>query len=482
MTAEAGRTEISGRQLLDALGGFNLVVNRELEVLQVGAPLREALGDALGLPCYGVLHGRDEPCPDCPARAVLESRQRVLGAELTPTTGGGTTVVPVTAAPVLADDGTIVAVVLTELAGGGTGRPTEAAHERACATLFEEVPCYIAVIDEDFHLLRVNRKARDDFGDPADVLGVHCYELFKRRREPCLNCPTAATFREGSSRTSEETVITRNGEPRQVLVITTPLLDAEGETSRVMEMATDITEIRHMQSQLEALGMLVGRIAHDIKGVLTGLDGGVYMVSTGMERRDQDRLDRGWQMVRRNVDRIRTLALDILYYAKDREPDCRLASPIKVLDTVLARLEPRAKEAGVSVQRDVDPEAIRFEVDVRAVEALLTNLADNALDACRIDEREDGHTVRMAVRDGAEEVLFVVEDNGVGMDSEGRAKAFTPFFSSKGSSGTGLGLYIAHRIAVQHGGGIDLDSELGRGTTFTVHLPKHSHRARAKPA
>jgi signal transduction histidine kinase len=115
------------------------------------------------------------------------------------------------------------------------------------------------------------------------------------------------------------------------------------------------------------------------------------------------------------------------------------------------------------------------------VEAMLTNLLHNALDACRADPSGEAHRVRVTVRDEGDEVVFVIEDNGVGMDRETRERAFTPFFSSKGGKGTGLGLYIAHRIARQHGGTIDLSSRLEDGTTFTVHLPKGPMRCRPRP-
>lgn len=466
------RKAVAAVPVLDALGGFAMVVDRDLRILELGRPLREAVGPARGRYCFDVLQGRSEACPDCPARTALARGERILGAEFSPTVARGTTVVPVTAAPLHAEDGAVVGVVVTESPGATSAVAGAVDHERACATLFEEVPCYIVVIDEEFRLARVNRRVRDDFGDPADRLGLRCYELFKRRSEPCLRCPTVATFRDGEPHTSQETLVTASGETREVLVRTAPLLDAEGGVSRVMEMATDITEYQEVKSQLESLGMLVGRIAHEVKGVLTGLDGGVYMVSTGMERHDETRLEKGWGMVRRNVDRVRTLILDMLYYAKDREPKRKLASPIKVLQTVADRFRERAERRGVELELDIDPAAIRFSVDVRAVEALLTNLIENAFDACAPTEGEEaGHHVRLAVENEEAVVRYTVEDDGVGMDAEARAKALTPFFSSKGSSGTGLGLHIAHRIAVQHGGAVELDSELGRGTRITVTLP-----------
>ena len=75
-------------------------------------------------------------------------------------------------------------------------------------------------------------------------------------------------------------------------------------------------------------------------------------------------------------------------------------------------------------------------------------------------------------RSGVPESLSVIEDNGIGMDRETQEKVFSLFFSSKGLGGTGLGLFISNRIAVAHGGKIEVESELGAGTKFTVSLPR----------
>jgi signal transduction histidine kinase len=348
----------------------------------------------------------------------------------------------------------------------------DAGAQAICRTFFEEVPCYVTVQDRDLRILRANRRFREDFGEPPDGAPWRCYAVYKHRDEPCLACPVAATFADGRSHSSEEVATTRAGEHKEVLVVTAPVRNERGEVDLVIEMSTDISETRRLQSQLAALGMMVGQIAHDVKGVLTGLDGGVYMVTTGMNRNDRGRLEQGWEMVRRNVDRIRTLVLDILYYAKERDLEYRLASPIRIVEDLVAAAQARARDSGVEVAPDLDPAAIAFEVDVRAVEAMLTNLLNNALDACRADPSGERHRVRVGVRATDDEIVFDVADNGIGMDRETRERVFTPFFSSKGGKGTGLGLYIAHRIAAQHGGRIDLASRLGDGTTFTVHLPK----------
>jgi signal transduction histidine kinase len=457
------------RAVLDALGGFRVVLDGQLRVIDASREARAALGGIEELDHCEV------------ARAALASgetvrgREDLLGAE-------GRREVPLCATPVRSPEGEVTGVLLSEEREPETRLRQELAErQEVCHTLFEEVPCYVSVQDRDYCVVHANRLFREHFGDPAAGAPVHCYELYKHRTEPCLPCPVARCFAEGKTQRSEEVVRRRSGDLANVLVVTAPLRDATGQVTQVIEMSTDITEIRKVQSQLEALGMLVGRIAHEIKGVLTGLDGGVYMVSTGMERRDRRRLEQGWEMVRRNVDNVRTLVLDILYYAKDREPQLRLASPIRVAEEVVQRFAPKAQEHEIEMRTTFDPAAIRFQIDVRAIQALLTNLLENALDACRAEPTRERHVIDLAVRDESEEVLYVVADDGVGMDREARERAFTAFFSSKGASGTGLGLHIAQRIASQHEGYIEVDSELGKGSTFTVHLPKRARKRKKGP-
>ena len=100
------------------------------------------------------------------------------------------------------------------------------------------------------------------------------------------------------------------------------------------------------------------------------------------------------------------------------------------------------------------------------------NLMENSLDACRLDDEKPESEVSLRLEGFPDHVQFEVRDNGIGMDQETRDKAFSLFFSSKGTEGTGLGLFVAHRIARAHGGAIELESEAGVGTQFVVKLPR----------
>jgi signal transduction histidine kinase len=102
---------------------------------------------------------------------------------------------------------------------------------------------------------------------------------------------------------------------------------------------------------------------------------------------------------------------------------------------------------------------------------MLLNLAENAFDACRLDQKKPAHEVTLRVGRDDHVTRFEVEDNGIGMERETREKAFSLFFSSKGSEGTGLGLFIANKIATAHGGSIAIESTPGVGTRFVVEIP-----------
>jgi len=162
---------------------------------------------------------------------------------------------------------------------------------------------------------------------------------------------------------------------------------------------------------------------------------------------------------------------DILYYAKDRVPSWEPLSAIDVAEEVCNQSELRAEELNVELSKSFEPDTGEFEADAQAIRAMLANLVENSMDACRMDEKKSEHNVKVRARGFDEHVQFEVEDNGVGMDEETRDKAFTLFFSSKGT-GTGLGLFISDRIATAHGGSIELESTPGVGTRFVVKLPR----------
>ena len=105
-----------------------------------------------------------------------------------------------------------------------------------------------------------------------------------------------------------------------------------------------IREKTELQDHLSSLGLMIGTISHSIKGMLTGLDGGMYMVESGMKKKNEDRLQDGWQTVKLVVDRIRKMVLDILYYAKKRELQWEKVDAVSFAEEVARAVAPKMEQ------------------------------------------------------------------------------------------------------------------------------------------
>jgi PAS domain S-box-containing protein len=463
--------ELPYQRYFEAMPCYVTVQDREFRLVAANQRFVEDFGQIEGRCCYQVYKRRSEPCERCPVDRTFRDGECHESEEDVKALDGRTVSVIVYTTPIRNDAGEVTAVMemstdITELARLQRQlRESQARYH----LLFEEVPCFISVQDEDLRIVEANRRFRQEFGEH---FGRHCFKVYKHRDEECVPCAVQQTFADGAVHQTEEIVTGLDGTPLNVLVYSAPIRDAGGRIVSVMEMSTDITPVRRLQSQLMSLGLLIGSISHSIKGLLTGLDGGMYLVDSGIQRGDQARVTRGWEMVRRNVDRIRSVVLDILYYAKDRELNREPIAAAAIVDEVCQAMEARAREHGVTIERRVEEGAGIFEVDTKAIQALLVNLLENSIDACRVDHKKTEHKVRVNAGGDAGEVRLDVADNGIGMDRETREKTFTLFFSSKGTEGTGLGLFISQKIAHAHGGTIGIESEPGRGTTFHVRIPR----------
>jgi len=233
-----------------------------------------------------------------------------------------------------------------------------------------------------------------------------------------------------------------------------------------------VHEKTELQSHLASLGLMIGSISHGIKGLLTGLDGGMYLLDSGFAKDNPDRIKEGWEIVQLMVDKIRKLVQDILFYAKERDLKRERVDALGFADELALVVEPKLKGLNIEFVRDFDAKIGEFEVDAGYVHSALINILENAVDACTREKAQKSHKVIFGVRQDSKNIIFDVFDNGIGMDRETREKIFTPFFSSKREKGTGLGLFISNKIIEQHGGRIEVQSTVGEGTRFSITIPK----------
>jgi len=340
--------------------------------------------------------------------------------------------------------------------------------------LFDQSPCYITVQDRDLRLTAANQHFTSEF---EARIGLHCFEAYKQRSKPCPDCPVESTFKDGEPHQSEMQVTAKDGEQRHLFISTAPISDHAGEVQQVIEMSTDITELRHLQDHLATLGLRVSSISHGIKGLLTNLDGGLYLLESGLNKEDPDKTGEGLEIVKFTASRIRRMILDILYFAKDRPLQIQRTDVRKFTGDIATTFQGRLQ--GKTILFDFQPDAsIRtLDLDTAVMRTALLNILDNAADACGEDGSGREPKITFGVRADGDYHIFDIIDNGVGMDKAVLENLFDLFFSSKGHRGTGLGLFVAHRIVTQHQGTIHVSSKKGEGAHFRIVLPTQQDEA-----
>jgi signal transduction histidine kinase/FixJ family two-component response regulator len=468
----AGETAGPAR-FLNGLPCFVTIHGRDLTVASVNPLAQKRLGISPGDPSARVYQKAkgDVGSGDCPAARTLATGEPWRGRETLRCVNGNEVAVMVHTAPIRDQKNEVELILEIAVDVGEIKRLQEElrATQELYRQLFDEAPCAITLIGPDLRIAEANRRFTADFGEPGDR---PCHRLYGRDAGPCQDCPVQKTFADGLSHSMETTVEDLEGTARNLVVWTAPVKNASGAIVQVMELATDITQVKRLQEHLAALGLLLASLSHGIKGLLTALDGGMYKVSSGFAKNSPDQVAAGWEVVQSMVGRIKGLVLDILRYAKKRELNCRTVEALSFAAEVAAAVEPKAAQQGVAFERRFDPESGSLEIDPGALSAALVNLLENAVDACTEDKSKPEHRIVFSVFPDLDHVIFRIHDNGGGMSPETLDKLFSLFFSSKGSRGTGLGLFIARQAALQHGGDIWAESEKGRGAIFTISLPR----------
>ena len=299
-------------------------------------------------------------------------------------------------------------------------------------------PCYITVQDRNLEITAANKRFRQDFNF---IAGVHCYTVYQHRHNACDNCPVLRTFEDGKPHQCEMDAHLPNGRLRRMLIWTSPLPDSAGNITHVMEMSTDVTQMRQLQDQLASLGLMIGSVSHGIKGLLTGLDGGLYALDSGFAKDDDlGRIKEGWKTVRLMIGRIRGLVLDILYYAKEKDLNWERVDVIDFVQDIASLIQAKADRHGIDLRCEFDPALKEFDVDAGFMRATLTNILENAVEACANDtDSNKKKYIEFKVCSLQERIEFEICDNGVGMDAETQSKIFTPFYISQKKAGQRAG-------------------------------------------
>jgi len=370
-----------------------------------------------------------------------------------------------------------VGVLAVNLAGqlerASASLQTERSATANLMSLHEDIvrslPSGLITVDNDDHVLTINEAA-------CAILNTQSSKVIGSDYQGIM--PGLAAL------LSQTAIVTRgeislDTEPQHKIlgVSISPLFGADRERLGQVINFQDLTEVREMEKnvkqaeRLAAVGSLAAGVAHEIRNPLASMSGAVELLREGKPEDDESAKLMG--IVTREIDRLNSLIRDFLDYTNPSPPKKLIMDLCDVLnDTVTMFKQDRAFE-GVTVESRFETSELVLESDPEKLRQVLWNLLRNAAQAAI----EGGKHVDVSLETQGDSVVIAVRDDGPGITEGDMAKIFDPFFTTK-SKGSGLGLATAHGIIRDLGGRIEVESRIGRGSTFVVVLPysgAHEH-------
>jgi PAS domain S-box-containing protein len=334
--------------------------------------------------------------------------------------------------------------------------------------LLENANDVIYTLDSEQNFTYVNGKIEAWGYRKDDLIGRPYLSLLsKRHRGRRLK----STLDIGAKQVYEVEVMTRTGEARTAMVSVSPLQGAEGEILGVLGIARDVTDTKKLEQQirnsekLASVGKLAAGVAHEINNPLGGILNCLYNLGKGTisPARRQEYL----ASMEDGLRRVQKIVRQLLDFSQQHQPEFSLSHINQVIERVLVLTNHLFAPNRIILETDLGASLPAVMIDRHMIEQVLMNLILNSVQAMK-----DGGvlSIHTAVEEGL--CLVTVRDTGSGIPATVLPKIFDPFFTTKNEGeGTGLGLSVSLGIVERHGGKILVDSEVGKGTVFTLCLP-----------
>jgi PAS domain S-box-containing protein len=323
---------------------------------------------------------------------------------------------------------------------------------------------------------------------PDEIVGEH-FSRFYTPEDFAAGVPGKAlqTAREAGRYEAEGWRQRKDGTRFWASVVIDAIHDDKGELLGFAKITRDMSEKRETQRKLEesreqlfraqkmeALGQLTGGLAHDFNNLLTAILGATDLAMRNLG--DEERLKRMLDGIRNSAQRGAGITKQLLAFARAQQLEIRTLDLKAFLNDVTTLIRPSVR-SNIDLIIEMSDHVWNVEADAGALELALLNLAFNARDAMK-----DGGTLKISASNEllkgkpeglrGEHVALRVADTGEGMSADTVERVFEPFFTTKNyGEGTGLGLSQVFGFTKQIGGAVTVESELGKGSTFTLYLP-----------
>lgn len=356
--------------------------------------------------------------------------------------------------------------------------------------LFDSISDIIYVVDDAYRIsvpnvalirwLSDRRRQASPDGQAVlgSIVGQTCHDVLFGRDAPCEECRMLQAQTSHRHLQWAERRRSPDGAREEWEISAYPILSRQGERSQTIILSRDVTERRMLEvslsqsEKLAALGQLAAGLAHEINNPLTAIVANVQLLLRYTERDDPSYESLG--LIKQASDRAVRVVRNLLDFARQEQYEFKPTDINASLRSALELVSHQYRIANVTVTEDLAEDLRQAMVSQDHIQGVWLNLLLNARDAVTQRYRE-GFECHVWVHTNLRDDGFLgvtVRDNGVGIAPEQLNRIFEPFFTTKDpGKGTGLGLSTSYRVVKQHGGEIQVDSELGVGTSFTVLLP-----------
>jgi two-component system cell cycle sensor histidine kinase/response regulator CckA len=353
-------------------------------------------------------------------------------------------------------------------------------------TLVENIPQRVLLKDRESNYISINQAYGRAYGlNPEDVIGKSDYDIHPRNIADKFRQEDRLVMETGEIREFEEENV-EDGKKRFLHKLKVPVRDKTGKITGVLSAISDITERLHLEEQfrhsqkMEAVGRLAGGVAHDFNNLLTVIGGHTEIALTRIDKNNP--LHDSLQEIKIAADRASNLTRQLLAFSRRQVMEIKILNLNAVMRNTEKMLR-RLLGEDIAVITQPSENLGLVKADPGQIEQVLTNLAVNARDAMaeggrlviatdNLEITEADDPTNAGLKPGRY-VRISVSDTGHGMNPEVISKIFEPFFTTKEQGkGTGLGLSTVFGIVKQSGGEIRVQSELEKGTTFGIILPR----------
>ena len=347
-----------------------------------------------------------------------------------------------------------------------------AQKENKYRSLFERSTDAIFVADHDLRFQDANSSVEQLLGyTPGELQHINPARLFVDLNH--LRQLRFTVREHGQIKDFETTLIDQNGRKRICLISVWQVEDIAGRPEWYQGIVRDVTQQKRAQQELimaEKLtmtGKIARSIAHEVRNPLTNLSLALEQLKDELDT-DNEYVSMFTEIIGRNVDRIGQLITEMLNSSKPRDLDRRKQDFNAVVKETLQLVSDRIKLKRMRLKTEFTTDDCNALLDRDQVKTALLNILVNAVEA--MEEGKGVISVRTVCADSTR-IYVEVSDNGGGISNEVRQRLFDPFFTGK-SGGMGLGLTATQNIMNSHKGSIDVESQMGEGTTFRLYFPR----------